>query len=235
VDHRGVPLARAVLILFGLVAGAVLLVVGLARMRRRRGVAVSWAAAGVVVLTLVGAWATAPLRARNTDVWANGLAGPLPGFHAPVVHQRVYATGSSYAFRVDEPRDELFAELSAAYPDGRVAGDTWSTVVSGLGYTVAPAADLGKNAYVLEADTICISTAIAVFIPFPPAATEELGGTLRPWTPTPVSLDRAAFAAYYASLGTVRVDGDAFEVPTSDDRTARVVVAAGTVAVSFES
>ena len=219
-----------------LVLGGIALV-GRARAARRSAIAVGVVFLAVVVLLMVQRWH----RGADVDLWANGLTGQSHAFQAEVAHSRVYVSGLLYAFKADQSRGDLFAQLSATYPSGRVVGDTWCVVVDGLGYSVVPDASVGSNGYLLSADVVGVTTpAHVVYVPVPHDVAVQLRSGIQPTTTMatrqyPVSLYAAAFCAYYASLGTIHEVDGSFRVPDSAGGIAAVTVSDEGMSVSFDT
>ncbi len=229
-----------VLVIVG-AAGLALVVGGIALVGRARAAGRSTIAVGLVFLAVFGSLVVQRWhRGADVDLWANGLTGQSHAFQAEVAHSRVYVSGLQYAFKADQSKGDLFAQLSATYPSGRVVGDTWSVVVEGLGYSVAPDASVGSNGYLLSADVVGVMTpAQVVYVPVPHDLAVQLKSGIEPTTTMatrqyPVSPDAAAFRAYYASLGTIHEVDGSFRVPDSAGGIATVTVSDEGVSVSLD-
>jgi hypothetical protein len=236
-----VDLRNVVVLIIAGAAWLALIVGGFALARRRRSAGRAVVGVGLVWLVVFG-WLVTQQWQLGADhhLWANGLTGQSQAFQAEVAHSRLSVSGLQYAFRVGQSRDELFAQLSATYPSGRVVDDTWSVIVGGLGYSVAPDPSVGSNGYLLAADVVGVSTpAVEVYVPVPHDVAVQLVG-IEPTTPFrtqryPVALDAAGFRAYYESLGTVREIDGSFVVPDSAGGYETVTVRGGMVSVSLDT
>lgn len=100
------------------------------RPRRRLAVALLGAC-------LVGVAGGATVAARMAGVGERhemirsygGISESTSDFTADLRHERLSFDGVVYTFRTDAPRDQLFAQLRAAYPSGAIAGDTFAITV----------------------------------------------------------------------------------------------------------
>lgn len=208
-------LPRLVSLLGVAVVALVLGVAAAVLWRARRPLAV-----GLLVASLVGVAGGATVTARMAGVGERhemirsygGISESASGFTADLRHERLSFDGVLYTFRTDAPRDQLLAELQAAYPGGRIAGDTFAVVHAGTRYTVAPGAD--EEVYELAAETARVSQGdYAVRVAFPPGAVD--GDRIIVGEPQPLAIDRAALVGYLDALGTATQTEDGVIIPTS--------------------
>lgn len=220
--------------LLGIVVIALVLGVAAAVLwRPRRRLAV-----GLLAASLVGVAGGATVAARMAGTGerhemirsSGGISESASDFTAELRHERLSFDGVVYTFRTDAPRDQLLAQLQAAYPGGRIAGDTFAAVHAGTRYTVAPRAD--EEVYELVAETARVSQGdYAVRVAFPPGAVD--GDLITVGEPQALTIDRAALVGYLDALGTATHTEDGVIIPTSSGAPLRLTLSDDTLTATF--